>query len=58
MAKKNCTEFSFKAFRSEIQFHTNPGLSQASFEQPGPVQDGLFKNIITPILKSLVVPVI
>ena len=25
--KKNSTEFSCKAFRSEIGFHTNPGLS-------------------------------
>ena len=25
--KKNSTEFSFKAIRSEIRFHTNPGLS-------------------------------
>ena len=25
--KKNSIEFSFKAIRSEIRFHTNPGLS-------------------------------
>ena len=31
--KKNTTEFSFKAFRSEIRFHTNPGLSWPSFAQ-------------------------
>ena len=27
VGKKNSTEFSFKAFRSEIRFHANPGLS-------------------------------
>ena len=37
--KKNSTEFSFKAIRSEIRFHTNPGLSQPSFEQPGPGEE-------------------
>ena len=26
----------FKAFRSEIRFHTKPGLSSPSFERPGP----------------------
>ena len=31
--KKNSTEFSFKSFRSEIRFHTNPGLSWHSFVQ-------------------------
>ena len=34
--KKNHTEFSFKTSRTEIQFHTNPGLSKPSFEQPNP----------------------
>ena len=33
MVKKNYTDFSFKTFRSEIKFHTNPGLSQPIFEQ-------------------------
>ena len=28
-------EFSLKAFRPEIKFHTNPGLPLPSFEQPG-----------------------
>ena len=27
--------FSFKAFKSKIRFHTNPGLSLPSFEKPG-----------------------
>ena len=35
--KKNSTEFSLKASRAEIRFHTNPGLSKPSFEQPSPV---------------------
>ena len=34
--KKNSTEFSLKASRAEIRFHTNPGLSKPSFEQPSP----------------------
>ena len=34
--KKNHTKFSFKTSRTEIQFHTNPGLSKPSFEQPSP----------------------
>ena len=34
--KKNSTEFSLKASRAEIQFHTNPGLSKPSFKQPSP----------------------
>ena len=34
--KKNYTEFSLKASRAEIRFHTNPGLSKPSFEQPSP----------------------
>ena len=34
--KKNYTEFSLKASRAEIRFHTNPGLSKPSFEQPNP----------------------
>ena len=34
--KKNHIEFSFKTSRTEIQFHTNPGLSKPSFEQPNP----------------------
>ena len=33
MVKKSYTDFSFKTFRSEIKFHTNPGLSQPIFEQ-------------------------
>ena len=33
--KNNLAEF-FKAFRSEITFHTNLGLYQTSFEQPSP----------------------
>ena len=32
--KQNCLEFPFKAFRSEIRFHTDPGLSWPSFKQP------------------------
>ena len=32
--KKNWNEFSLKAFRPEIKFHANPGLSSPSFEQP------------------------
>ena len=35
-AKKILIEFSFKAFRPEIKFHPNPGLSLPSFEQPRP----------------------
>ena len=34
--KKICTESSFKAFRPEIKFHSNPGFPQPSFEQPRP----------------------
>ena len=34
--KKNSTEFSLKASRAEIRFHTHPGLSTPSFEQPSP----------------------
>ena len=34
--KKNSTEFSLKASRAEIRFHTNPGLSKPSFERPSP----------------------
>ena len=34
--KKNSTEFSIKASRAEIRFHTNPGLSKPSFEKPSP----------------------
>ena len=34
--KKNSTEFSLKASRAEIRFHTNPGLSKPSFEQLSP----------------------
>ena len=34
--KKNSTEFSLKASRAEIRFHTNLGLSKPSFEQPSP----------------------
>ena len=34
--KKNSTEFSLKASRAEIRFHTHPGLSKPSFEQPSP----------------------
>ena len=32
----NPTEFSFKSFRSEIKFHTNPGLSEPSIVQLSP----------------------
>ena len=32
--KQNCLEFPFRAFRSEIRFHTDPGLSWPSFKQP------------------------
>ena len=32
----NPTEFSFKAFRSEIKFYTNPGLSEPRIEQLSP----------------------
>ena len=31
--KNNLSQFSLKAFRSEIKLQTNPGLSQTSFEQ-------------------------
>ena len=34
--KRNSTKLFLKAFRSEIKFHTKPGLSSPSFEQPGP----------------------
>ena len=34
--KQNCLEFPFRAFRSEIRFHTDPGLSWPSFKQPSP----------------------
>ena len=34
--EKNNMEFFNKAFKSEITFHTNPGLSWPSFEQPSP----------------------
>ena len=41
VGKISLTEFSFKAFRSEIKFHTNPGLSYPSFKQPNPEQSHL-----------------
>ena len=41
VGKISLTEFSFKAFRSEIKFHTNPGLSHPSFNQPNPEQSHL-----------------
>ena len=34
--KKNYTEFSSRASRTEIRFHTNPGFTKPSFEQPSP----------------------
>ena len=38
LGKISLPEFSFKAFRSEIKFHTNPRLSHPSFNQPNPEQ--------------------
>ena len=35
--KKNSTKYSFKAFRSEIRFLTNPGLAKPNFEWTGHV---------------------
>ena len=34
--KENQTEFSLTTFRPETRFHSNPGLSKPSLEQPGP----------------------
>ena len=41
--KKNCS--SFTAFRTEIRFHSNPGLSLPSFEQTG-AGSGRVANLI------------
>ena len=43
--KNNPTEFSFEAIKSEIRFHTNPGLSLPSFEHPCPVHQKIHGGI-------------
>ena len=56
--KKNYTEFSSRASRTEIRFHTDPGFTKPSFEQPSPgvtfVWLNQFFNPLTPKISWLI----